>query len=222
MVGNDRHTHQKQSGFTVVELITVIIIIGILASIAFVAYPGYQMRARDSERKSDLGQIAAALSAYALRKNNYVTNNASITNNAERCDTNGAGLNGTGNGWFNAGASESSGASEGLGSYTKSIASCLEDMGLLKSGDFVDPSGCKYASGGSCGDVNGAPAQAYMKMTCEMSNSSITYVLAHIESEPRKDTEINNLCATGTVAGFSGATKNWGTRYGMNYYMVAK
>jgi prepilin-type N-terminal cleavage/methylation domain-containing protein len=224
MVGIRKPKYQKEKGFTVVELLSVIIIIGILASIAIVTYSGYQVRTRDNERKSDVQQIAAALSAYVLRKNNYVGDNAFITNAAERCGTSGAGLNGTGNGWFNAGASESAGAGEGLGAYTKSIASCLEDVGLLRSGEFIDPFGCLYASGGQCGSVNvvNSPAQAYMKVTCKKGGSPITYVLTRLESEPRKDNDINALCDTGSVAGFNATTQLWGTRYGMNYYVVAK
>lgn len=191
----------------------VIVVIGILASITFVLYPGYQKRTRDNERKSDMVQIATALSAYALQKNNYVGT------------ASGCGLGNNGNGWFNAGAAESAaGAGEGLGSYTKSIANCLEDVSLLRSGEFVDPLGCKYASGGQCGAVNvvASPAQAYMKVTCKKGTADVTYVLSHLENDPRKDAEVDALCDAGTVTGYNATTQKWGTRYGMNYYVMAK
>jgi prepilin-type N-terminal cleavage/methylation domain-containing protein len=221
MVDIKRKSKQRrQSGFTIVEIITVIIVIGILTSIVIVIYPGYQKRARDSERKSDVSQIATALGAYAIQKGHYIENNASI-DPINLCSS---GLNGSGNGWLNAGAAESSGASEGLGSYTKSIISCLEDAGVLRSGDFIDPLGCKYASGGQCGAVNvqTSPAQAYMKATCKKSGNAITYVLAHLENDPRKDSEVDQLCDANTLTGFTSVNQNWGTRYGMNYYVVAK
>jgi general secretion pathway protein G len=42
----------KQTGFTIVELLIVIVVIGILAAITLVAYNGLQDRANDSARTS--------------------------------------------------------------------------------------------------------------------------------------------------------------------------
>lgn len=190
---------QHASGFTIIEIITVILVIGILASITLVVYPGYQMRTRNSERKSDVSQIATALSAYALQKNNYIDN------------TSGCGLDGSGNGWFNA-----SSADVGSGSYN-SIASCLVGVNLIKNGELIDPSGCKFNSG-SCA----SPVQAYMKATCLKSGSSVTYVLAYLEGEPPKIAEVDGLCDSGTVGGFNATTQKWGSLYGMNYYVAVK
>jgi len=44
----------RQSGFTIVELLIVIVVIGILAAITIVAYNGIQNRANDSAIQSDL------------------------------------------------------------------------------------------------------------------------------------------------------------------------
>ncbi|MCA9336117.1 prepilin-type N-terminal cleavage/methylation domain-containing protein, partial [Candidatus Saccharibacteria bacterium] len=44
----------KKTGFTIVELLIVIVVIAILAAITIVAYNGIQQRSRDSIRKSDL------------------------------------------------------------------------------------------------------------------------------------------------------------------------
>src|SRR5688500_367533 len=101
----------KRQGFTVVELLVVIVIIGILASIALVVYPGYQTRTKNSERKSDVGQLAAALSTYAIQKNNYVGASS------------GCGLGGNGNGWVAAGPTH-------IGTYPKSILTCLKEAGV--------------------------------------------------------------------------------------------
>ncbi|MCA9336234.1 prepilin-type N-terminal cleavage/methylation domain-containing protein, partial [Candidatus Saccharibacteria bacterium] len=44
----------RLSGFTIVELLIVIVVLAILAAITIVAYNGIQQRSRDSIRKSDL------------------------------------------------------------------------------------------------------------------------------------------------------------------------
>jgi prepilin-type N-terminal cleavage/methylation domain-containing protein len=52
-------------GFTLVELLIVIAILGGLAAVVTVAYPASQRRARDARRKSDLKQYQTALESYA-------------------------------------------------------------------------------------------------------------------------------------------------------------
>lgn len=52
---------QRQSGFTIVELLIVIVIIGILAAITIVAYNGIQDRARNASIQSDLTNFAKKL-----------------------------------------------------------------------------------------------------------------------------------------------------------------
>lgn len=51
-------------GFTLVELLIVMSIIGILAAIGLGSFTTAQMRGRDAERKSDLKQISHALELY--------------------------------------------------------------------------------------------------------------------------------------------------------------
>lgn len=62
---------KKQKGFTIVELLIVIVVIAILATISIVAYNGVQQRARDSQRKSDLAAIAKALELYRVDNGHY-------------------------------------------------------------------------------------------------------------------------------------------------------
>lgn len=57
-----------QTGFTFLELLVVIGIIGVLAQIVIVGIPSAQQRAKDSQRRSDLKQYQIALETYA---NNY-------------------------------------------------------------------------------------------------------------------------------------------------------
>lgn len=201
-MGIYRRLYKKQFGFTLVEVLVVIVVIGILAGIVMVTYPGAQQRTRDNERKSDMSQLAAAFKAYAFQKNNFMANGS------------GCGFQGNGNGWISAGPSEPA-----AGAYPKAMSTCLGEAGLIKAGDFLDPFGCKYDSGGTCGG-GGQPAQAYMKATCTKNTKATTYIFAHLEGEPRKDAEVDALCDAGSVAGFDANGQKWGTNYGMNYYMA--
>lgn len=55
---------QKASGFTIVELLIVIVVIAILAAITIVAYNGIQARASDSRIQSAAKQIEKAIQLY--------------------------------------------------------------------------------------------------------------------------------------------------------------
>lgn len=57
--------HRKNSGFTIVELLIVIVVIAILAAITIVAYTGIQTRARDASRDSAADTIMKGLELYA-------------------------------------------------------------------------------------------------------------------------------------------------------------
>ena len=61
----------KLSGFTIVEILIVVVVIAILASISMVAYGGVQARARDAQRQQDTRIIAQALEMYYLDNGNY-------------------------------------------------------------------------------------------------------------------------------------------------------
>lgn len=54
----------SKKGFTLVELMVVIAVIGILASVALVSLTGVQRSARDAQRKSDLATYRTALERY--------------------------------------------------------------------------------------------------------------------------------------------------------------
>jgi prepilin-type N-terminal cleavage/methylation domain-containing protein len=64
-----RWANSRNSGFTVIELIIVIVIIGILAAISIIAYSGVQKTAADKAMKSDLQQVSAEMQRAELTNN---------------------------------------------------------------------------------------------------------------------------------------------------------
>lgn len=65
-----------QKGFTLIELMIVIAIIGILAAIALPAYQDYTKRSRVSEGLSLAGGVKSALTEYYASNNKWPTSNA--------------------------------------------------------------------------------------------------------------------------------------------------
>ena len=61
----------KTRGFTIVELLIVIVVIGILAAITIVAFNGIQTKARDTSRINDLKVIQKAVEAYNAINGSY-------------------------------------------------------------------------------------------------------------------------------------------------------
>jgi prepilin-type N-terminal cleavage/methylation domain-containing protein len=57
----NRLKQPSQTGFTIVELLIVIVVIGILAAISIVAYNGVQERARVQKANSDLQALVKAI-----------------------------------------------------------------------------------------------------------------------------------------------------------------
>lgn len=62
---------QKQKGFTIVELLVVVVVIAILASVTIVAYNGVVARANDTAVKSDLRTLHEQVEIFHINKGTY-------------------------------------------------------------------------------------------------------------------------------------------------------
>jgi len=71
---------KAQAGFTIVELLIVIVVIAILAAISIVAYNGIQERARYSRMQSDLNSVNKAILLYYGDKGYYPYTGATGSN----------------------------------------------------------------------------------------------------------------------------------------------
>lgn len=65
---------QKQKGFTIVELLIVIVVIGILAAITIVAYSGIQTRSENTKTINSVSAYARAIHSYATINSAYPIN----------------------------------------------------------------------------------------------------------------------------------------------------
>jgi type IV pilus assembly protein PilE len=70
----ERLVRDKQRGVTLIELLTVIIVIGILTAIAVPSYRQYTIRANRTDAKTSLLFLAGALERCYTRYNSYVYN----------------------------------------------------------------------------------------------------------------------------------------------------
>jgi len=64
---------RRRKGFSLVELMVVVAIIAILAAIAVPQYKKYQLKAKTSEAKMNIGAIKTAEEAYAAENDKYLT-----------------------------------------------------------------------------------------------------------------------------------------------------
>lgn len=68
----DRTDSNRTRGFTLVELMIVVAIIGVLASVAIPSYLNYQLTAKRSEAYANLASLGKAQKAYFAEFNDYV------------------------------------------------------------------------------------------------------------------------------------------------------
>lgn len=63
--------NKQNKGFTIVELLIVIVVIGILAGLVITTYNGIQQKARNTERTTDLKTFQSQLEAYYANNGRY-------------------------------------------------------------------------------------------------------------------------------------------------------
>lgn len=86
--------YKDKRGFTIVELLIVIVVIGILAALVLNSFRGVQERARDTERRTDTNSIATQLEVYYTDNAGYpvftgeVNTDSWITANLKGADLN--------------------------------------------------------------------------------------------------------------------------------------
>jgi prepilin-type N-terminal cleavage/methylation domain-containing protein len=73
MLYTSKDMKTKQTGFTIVELLIVIVVIGILAAITIVAYNGIQNRGRNLRMVAAATQTYKAISQYVIDNGSYPT-----------------------------------------------------------------------------------------------------------------------------------------------------
>jgi type IV pilus assembly protein PilA len=71
--------HRRSDGFTLLEILVVIAILGILSAIAIQQYSAYKSRSVDTQMKSDLKNAALAMESYFSEFRVYPNSLAKIT-----------------------------------------------------------------------------------------------------------------------------------------------
>src|SRR5574341_329497 len=67
----------RKNGFTLMELLIVMVLLGILVAMGLSSFRGSQTKSRDSRRKAELRQISLALEAYFNDKGRYPNDDGS-------------------------------------------------------------------------------------------------------------------------------------------------
>jgi prepilin-type N-terminal cleavage/methylation domain-containing protein len=62
----------REGGFTLVELLVAIVVVGILSGIAYVSYVGFSARSSRASAKSNVRTVMPALQAYFTDRSTYI------------------------------------------------------------------------------------------------------------------------------------------------------
>jgi prepilin-type N-terminal cleavage/methylation domain-containing protein len=68
---------RRQSGFTLIELMIVVVVIGILAAIAIPNFIALQMRAREGSTKANMHTLQMGAEDYAVQNSSFYADNVS-------------------------------------------------------------------------------------------------------------------------------------------------
>ena len=124
-------TKSKQQGFTIVELLIVIVVIGILAALVITTFTGIQQKARNTERTTDIKAIQGQVEAYYAQNGKYPTL-ANLNDSAFR-SSNMKGLD-----------------PEALKDPKGTAQTLVATAGANNYSYVVSPTGCDNGSGGDC------------------------------------------------------------------------
>ena len=72
---------KRNQGFTIVELLIVIVVIGILALLVITTYSGIQAKARNSKRQTDVQSLQTQLEAF-FSQNGYYPSRSNVNDGA--------------------------------------------------------------------------------------------------------------------------------------------
>jgi type IV pilus assembly protein PilE len=135
---------RTQSGVTLIELIIVMLVVGILASIAIPSYRQYVMRTHRVEAKSALTNLAAAQEKFYLQNNTYA-------GSSELDDAPPAGLGipaTTENGWYSLAITAAD--ADGFSATATAIGGQAQDTDCATF--TLDEAGVKTATSAKCWD----------------------------------------------------------------------
>lgn len=126
VIFGNKQSLARENGFTIVELLIVIVVIGVLTTLTVVAYGGIQARTRDTIVKNAAKQLGTQLQRFT-------------SDTGKTPLQTGGGSNGGGTGWV---SSQITG-----GIYTVQIETVLREAGYLPSGFTSElPKNTKYDS----------------------------------------------------------------------------
>lgn len=81
-----KNSNKLRKGFTLVELLVVISVIGVLSTLVLVSFGPVQKQARDTQRKSDIKQYQSSLESYANKTDGIYVISETATDPSGFCD----------------------------------------------------------------------------------------------------------------------------------------
>jgi len=181
--------------FTLIELLIVISIMGILASMFLVSFGSFGARARDAARKQDLHSLQVALESYYIEHGTY---NVADSGYAYEPD---APLGG-GNGWVSL---------ENGTTYLTAITRRLYQEGFLSLPLLLSPSGSPSTVEVGISDVPTQGKHGYMLYVCD--DGQAYSLSAYLEKPSDEDRLTMCKSCQATEASFGQAPPYWGKNY---------
>lgn len=223
----------KQSGFTIVELLIVVVVIAILAAITIVAYNGIQDRAKNSAMQSDVTSFAKKIESVKAQSTTETYPDTLAA----------AGITATGVNYFYSALDNSFCVSKGSGTlqYSASSSRLTATAGDCGTGDMagwykmngngtdsgssnttatltsVTPAVGQDTISGSAFDFNGTTSQLYIPSNFGISTSNVTlstWVYSSATTNKGVFLKVGN--ASGAVASTNGIAIGMGTGAGFS------